>query len=218
MADKVNGSERVAEDLTAAIHGRRIAPGTKLNEDEVGAVFGVSRTVARAALQALAHRQLVELRRNRGAYVARPSAREAREVFEARLLLEPPLARRAADRMTGADLDRLRSHLSPDATSASGPGARLSGDYHAEIARIAGQQTLTEILLQLIARSSLILSLYWRRSEAAGMSHAGLQRAFEARDADRAEAEMSRHLGDLVADLDLDGGRVPQSLREALGT
>ena len=70
----VSGSSAaIAQALSLAIHEHRIAPGTKLGEDELGEIYGVSRTVVRAALQSLSHIQLVETRRNRGAFVARPS-------------------------------------------------------------------------------------------------------------------------------------------------
>ena len=85
-------SDSVAADLERAIHEHRLPPATKLGEDELGEAYGISRTVVRAALHALSHRRLVELRRNRGAFVAQPSVREAREVFEARALLEPRTA------------------------------------------------------------------------------------------------------------------------------
>ena len=88
-------SDRVARDLADAIHDHRLTPGSKLNEDEVGTIFGVSRAVARAALQTLSHQRLVELRRNRGAYVAQPTAKEAREVFEARASAPGTIARAA---------------------------------------------------------------------------------------------------------------------------
>ena len=65
-------SEDLAESLARAILEHRLAPGARLPEDEVGEVFGVGRTVVRGALQGLAHRELVTLQRNRGAFVARP--------------------------------------------------------------------------------------------------------------------------------------------------
>ncbi|MBO6932377.1 MAG: GntR family transcriptional regulator, partial [Roseibium sp.] len=71
-------------NLHSAILEHRLAPGLKLSEDEVGEIYGASRTVVRAALQALAHSGLVTIEKNRGAFVARPGVREAQEVFEAR--------------------------------------------------------------------------------------------------------------------------------------
>ncbi len=222
-SEKSITSEKIARDLAEAIHEHRLAPGSKLNEDEVGAVYGVSRTVARSALQSLAHQRLVELRRNRGAYVAQPSAREAREVFEARALLEPRTARSAALRMTEADIARLQSHIDEEhaAIRAGRPGRalHLSGLFHVEIARIAEQKTIEEFVALLVARSSLIIALYWQRRSALCESHAheALIRAFEARDGDLAEELMKNHLLDLVTSLDLRNIiSAPASLREVL--
>ena len=72
-------TETVAADLERAVHEHRLPPGTKLGEDELGEAYGISRTIVRAALMALSHRHLVELKRNRGAFVAQPSVREARD-------------------------------------------------------------------------------------------------------------------------------------------
>ena len=80
-------ADKVAASLSLAIHEHRLAPGTKLGEDEISELFGVSRTVVRAGLPSLAHQQLVEIQRNRGALVAQPSLREAREAFEREYLL-----------------------------------------------------------------------------------------------------------------------------------
>ncbi|MEO9526798.1 MAG: GntR family transcriptional regulator, partial [Roseibium sp.] len=124
--------------LQTAILEHRLAPGVKLSEDEVGEIYGVSRTVIRAVLQALAHSGLVAIEKNRGAFVAKPSIREAHEVFQARALIEPAVARLAAKGITNARLDRLKDHL--DAEHAAlhagdmGRALFLSGSFHTEIA------------------------------------------------------------------------------------
>ena len=59
--------------LRDAIISHRLGPGTKLPEDELASIYSVSRTVIRAALQALAHDRLARLEPNRGAFVAQPS-------------------------------------------------------------------------------------------------------------------------------------------------
>ncbi|PRY91217.1 GntR family transcriptional regulator [Donghicola tyrosinivorans] len=216
-------AEDVALDLERAIHEHRLIPGSKLGEDEIGEVYGVSRTVVRAALQALAHRRLVELKRNRGAFVAQPTVREAREVFEARALLEPRTARSAAVRMTDEDIVALQAHIDAEhAALHAGDNGRalyLSGQFHIEVARIADQSTIEAFITELIARSSLIIALYWQRRAALCESnaHHALMTAFAARDGDRAEELMKSHLLDLVSSLDLSSkASQPQSLREAL--
>lgn len=218
-----SGDERIVERLATAIHEHRIAPGMKLNEDEVGEVYGVSRTTVRAALQRLAHMRLVDLRRNRGAFVAQPTVKEAREVFEARALLEPRTAHSAADRMTEEDISLLQRHIDDEHAALhagdTGRALHLSGLFHVEIARIADQATIAEFIGQLVSRSSLIIALYWQRRAALCESHAhdALLRALASGDGALAEDLMKSHLLDLLTSLDLrERSSVPQSLREAL--
>jgi len=216
-------SETVAADLERAVHEHRLPPGTKLGEDELAEAYGISRTIVRAALQTLSHRRLVELKRNRGAFVAQPSVREAREVFEARALLEPRTAHSAAERMTDAGLDLLRTNIDEEhAALAEGENGRalfLSGQFHIEIARIADQSTIETFVSELVLRSSLIIALYWRRRAALceTQAHHALLDAFAAGDGATAEQLMKNHLLDLVASLDLRNvTQPPTSLREAL--
>jgi len=216
-------SETVAADLERAIHEHRLPPGTKMGEDELGDAYGISRTIVRAALLALSHRRLVELRRNRGAFVAQPSIREAREVFEARALLEPRTAHSAALRMSDKNLALLQANIHDEhAALDAGENGRalfLSGQFHVEIARIADQSTIETFISELISRSSLIIALYWRRRAALceTQAHHALLDAFAKKDAATAEELMKNHLLDLVASLDLHNvQQPPKSLREAL--
>ncbi|MFT4794804.1 MAG: DNA-binding GntR family transcriptional regulator [Paracoccaceae bacterium] len=213
----------VAEGIALAIHEHRIAPGAKLGEDEIGEIYGVSRTVVRAALQQLAHDQIVQIERNRGAFVAQPSLREAHEVFEARALLEPRTARSAAERTTPADIAALERHIAGEhaalAANDMGRAVRLSGLFHIEISRIAQQDTIARFIETLIARSSLIIALYWRRSSALCESHAhhALLGALADHDGQAAEELMRSHLVDILSALDLrEASAPPRSLRAAI--
>lgn len=209
--------------LHAAILEHRVAPGAKLSEDEVGELFGASRTVARQALHALAHSGLATIERNRGAFVARPSKREANEVFEARALIEPRVASMAAQLATPAQAEALRAHLvlehrAMEADDA-GRALALSGDFHVRIADIADQQVFAGMVRALVARSSLIIALYWRRRDATCESHAhhALVDALEAGNRGLAAEIMQSHLVDLRSGLDLDEKPAPAlSLAEAL--
>lgn len=216
-------ASEIAERLTQAIHAHRLVPGVKLSEDEVSGIFDVSRTTTRAALQILAHAQLIDLQPNRGAFVASPSVREAREVFEARALVEPRTARSAAARATPADVVRLRRHLDREhaAMHRGEPSEALvlSGGFHVLIAEIADQDTLLAFIRQLVSRSSLVIALYWRRPSAMCESHAhdALAAALQDGDGDQAETLMKSHLVDLLSLLDLQNPHSPRiSLREAL--
>ena len=213
----------VADGLSRAIHELRIQPGAKLTAEEIGEIYGVSRTVVRAALQRLAHERLVEIRRHRGAFVSSPDRKEAAEVFEARALLEPRTARSAAERAAPADIALLRRHIAAEHAALdagdAGRALRLSGQFHVELARIADQGTIARFIEALVARSSLSIALYARRPSARCERHAhdALIEAVASGDGSGAEDLMRSHLVDLHSMLDLRAaGDVPRGLREAL--
>ena len=85
-------SRAIRDRLRDAIIDRRLAPGAKLTETEVAALFGVTRTVVHFALRMLSLEGLVRTERNRGAFVASPSPEEARQVFASRRIVEPGVA------------------------------------------------------------------------------------------------------------------------------
>lgn len=224
--DRLKTAPPTAEDivsrLTDAVHEHRVSPGMKLNEDEVGEVFGVGRTVVRQALRTLSHGGLVSIERNRGAFVAQPSVKDAREVFEARALLEPQTARAAAARTTPAAVARLETHIAEEHAALdagqAGRALMLSGKFHVEIARIADQSTIEAFIAQLVSRSSLIIALYWRRQTALCESHAhhALVEALRSQNEDEAEELMKGHLLDLISQLDLrEMPKTNLSLRDA---
>lgn len=202
-------SQQIHDSILTAILEHRLHPGTKLGEDEIGTIFGASRTIVRAALQSLAHEGIVVIEKNRGAFIASPSLGEAVEVFEARKLIEATLARRAAQRATPADIDDLKLQMTEErsalARGEESTAIRLSGEFHLEIARIANHRTFEEFLRELVARSSLILLLYRRhRAQVCGTDHhVELVNAIAAGDGDRASALMLEHLDEIEAGLDL---------------
>lgn len=199
----------VYEALRSAILSHKLVPGTKLPEDEIGAVYSVSRTVVRTALHSLAHDRLVELAPKRGAFVAQPTTQEAQEVFEARALIEPPVARRAAEVAKPSDIKRLRQHLVEEHRAMAGGDERaatsLSAQFHVSIAEIAGQTVYTEYVKQLCSRSALIISLHWTRRDTCceERAHNALVEAIALHRPEVAAERMLAHLADLLSGLDL---------------
>lgn len=202
----------IRDHLRDAIVDRRLAPGTKLSEAEVGALFDVSRTVIRAALQALAFEGLVRTERNRGAFVANPTPEEARQVFAARRLIEPGLAAAAAERISPADAAAFRERLLQESEllHQRGPTARraeihASGDFHLLLARVAGNVILLRFMEELVARSSLVIALYGRTgaSSCGHGDHGKIVSALEARDGQAAAKLVVAHIDHIEADLEL---------------
>lgn len=201
----------IVERIFEAVMERRLAAGTKLSESELCKAFGVGRMRIRRCLLLLASHDVVELRSNRGAFVASPSTKQAQDVFEARLALEPAIARLVAERASPAQIAALEACLAEEAEAhARGnrhAAIRLSGEFHLRLAEATGNTTLARLLKELATRSSLIVATYG----APGLEtcrdhdHGALLAALRARDADAAERLMAAHLRDIVATLDLSG-------------
>ena len=217
-------AQAIRDQLRDAIVDRRLAPGTKLSEGEVGTLFDVSRTVARAALQMLSFEGLVRTERNRGAFVANPSPDEARQVFASRRLIEPGIAIAAAGRITPEHVVAFKAQLEEEGRfiAERGPTARrseikASGDFHLLLASVAGNVILQRFMEELVARSSLVIALYGRSgiSSCGHNEHMQILDALENGKAERASALMLHHIDHIEADLDLRVRGGP-ALREAL--
>jgi DNA-binding GntR family transcriptional regulator len=207
---RADGTRRIVESITAAIVERRLMPGTKLAEQKIADIFKVSRTLVRQALNQLSRDRLVTLEPARGAFVATPSVEEARQVFEARAMIETALVRRLCANITKTQIGVLNAHLSAEqAALARGdvPGrTRLLAEFHTLLARMAGNDVLTELLTDLLSRSSLISLMYQstHSAEHSQQEHVEIVLALARRDARAAARLMGQHLESVERNLRLD--------------
>lgn len=202
--------EAVYERLLAAIFEHRLPPGTKLGEDRLATIFGVSRARIRRVLPRLAHEGVVTLEPNRGAFVAKPTVAEAREVFEARRILEPGIVEkvmRLPERR--AILARLRQHVAAERRARADNDlrsvVRLSGEFHTLLAEISGNAVLVKSMRELTTRTCLVIALYDKPSmpSCLGEEHADMVEAIAAGESGRAMKLMLEHLHHVERNLDL---------------
>lgn len=201
--------KRVHHDLYAAIIDHSLSPGTALQEDALATAFGVSRTVIRKVLQQLALERLVDIVPNRGAAVAKPTAEEAREVFEARRVVERILVEKALTRASDADIAELIATAKSEQLAFEAGNkqerVKLSGDFHRKLAKLGGNQVLGDFLNELVSRTSLIIALY----ESPGAvpcshsEHLEIADAMKRRDVTKAVQYMEHHLLHIEAQTDL---------------
>lgn len=213
------GDDVIYREIYDAIIDHRLPPGTALPEDTLASAFGVSRTVVRKAIIRLAHDRLVELRPNRGAAVARPTVKEARELFEARRMIEPSLITMTIGSIDDVQLQELRGSVDEERSAYTRGDRRmlirLSGDFHRRLAEITGNEVLRDLLGELISRTSLVIALY----ELPGIwpcsldEHLGLLELVARRDEDAAAALMREHLDHCEQQLDLTGKSKTVDLR-----
>ncbi len=130
-ADSARGAsvEAIADRILTAIWEHRLPPGTKLVEEKLGGVFGVSRTKVRLAFARLAHEGVLTVHPNRGTFVSSPSVAEARQVLHSRHLLEPALVRDLAGAI-GVPARAARDHA-PGAQRATATTAAPSSGCRA---------------------------------------------------------------------------------------
>jgi len=155
---------RIYRAVVNAVMSHRLPPGTRLGEADFCELYQVSRTTVRKALQRLAHDHIIELRPNRGAVVASPSPREARDIFAARRALEREVVPLVIRNATPASLRAIREALdAEEAARKKGDRAawiRLGGEFHLLLAELAGNAVLQRFLTELVLRCSLIIALY----------------------------------------------------------
>ena len=131
--------EEVYQRLRRAIIAGQLEPGRSVSVRGLAAEFGVSAMPAREAIRQLAALGALELTATRRVTVARMTQTKLREIFDARLALEPDLAVRALDNAKGkTGRDKLAAKLaSIDASldkainrGDSAAYAKLNSDFH----------------------------------------------------------------------------------------
>jgi DNA-binding GntR family transcriptional regulator len=115
MRDARPLSARIHDWLRGAILDLALEPGAPIVETDVAARFGASRTPVREALLRLADEELVEIRPQRGTYVARLSLPRIESAMFIRQAIECAVVRRLAARRDRAEIvaalaDIVRRH------------------------------------------------------------------------------------------------------------
>lgn len=211
----IRHSERLGELIEEQIATGLLRPGTRLDEQELAAEFGVSRTPIREALIQLASAGLVEIRPRRGAIVKELGPHRLCEMFEVMAELEAMCARLAARRITNAEIAVLqKGHRACQAArDASDPDAYywLNEDFHRTIYVASHNTFLSEQATALNRRLRPYRRLQLRvrnRIDTSYSEHQGVVDAILAGDADLAAERIRAHVvvqgerfGDLVASL-----------------
>ncbi|MEV7833843.1 GntR family transcriptional regulator [Streptomyces subrutilus] len=139
----------IRDDIVSGV----FEPGGRLTEEVLARRYGVSRVPVREALRTLESEGFVTTRRHAGACVAEPTAQEAADLLEVRMLLEPLAAARAARRRTEAHLKVLRGLVrlgQERARRGQGEDLRaLGGWFHETLAQASGSPGLIALLAQL---------------------------------------------------------------------
>ena len=178
-----------------------LAPGTRINEGQIGATLGVSRTPLREAIKYLASEGLVDLVPSRGAVVKTFGAKEVRDMIDLIRNLEQFAATRACALATNGDIAEIRTlHDDMIACYRSGDRMRyykLNQAIHSGIVALADNAALSDVHSMLQTRLKRIRFIGHEGPDkwaSAVAEHEEMIAALEARDPDRLSAILGRHL------------------------
>ena len=186
--------------LKTRIMSADLPPGASLNELEIAAALGTSRTPVREAIRKLEQEGLAMRYPNRGAIVTKLSMTDVLEIWQLREILEPAACRLAANRIDRDALARIEQDFVDLKEQETGPEAyeaflRADTGLHGLIIYSAGNATLRQLLEMLNARivqARVVTSP--ARFRHAVAEHLAIIAALQARDAQAAMEAMRRHL------------------------
>jgi DNA-binding GntR family transcriptional regulator len=194
-------AERVSAWLVDAIVTGTLAPGASISENELATRLGVSRSPVREALRGLARDGVVDVRPQRGTFVAEFSVEETEDLYYARELIEPEMARLAIENSSDADLVRIADIV--------GDLHRAHGDPRAHYDSIhelwqlltdrCPNRTLSDLSTTLWRRSMWFRGVLlaqpeaWEHADHFGQTFAGFATKRDADGAKRAMAEFFSH-------------------------
>ena len=196
-------SDRAYAGIRSMILSGELPAGAALGEEALAERCGVSRTPVRDALRRLESELLVKRNETQRSFVADWSLGDVADAFELRAMLEGHAARRAAERIDDATIQRLRlcnqaifEAIRPEQPDVAGflEGNR---DFHAIILETSSSRRLSSLLATLIEQPVIWRTAHHYGRDALRRSHGEhdeLLAAFARRDGAWAEAVMAAHI------------------------
>jgi GntR family transcriptional regulator, transcriptional repressor for pyruvate dehydrogenase complex len=206
---------KLISQIKQMIANGTIAPGTKFPpERELAKDFGVNRASVRQVLKVLEMMGVLTQKVGDGTYLSNSAETilnepldflvllddlSHHELFETRLIVEPELTARAAERATTEDLNALRNSISAMQNSKTTQD-RLNADmaFHDAIFRASGNR-ICQLLFKQIHRTVLLSMSHLSNRvslEQPLMYHRKIYAAIRARDSDAARRTMREHILD----------------------
>lgn len=193
------------------ISGKR-RPGEIFEEKVFAAQLGVSRTPVREAVLQLAREGLLVVMPRRGTMISYISMEDIRQLYEARLILEPQIMRLAAKRVDKEELEKWSTffqmqlqQLEEDAEHVKFPGEQelpgyqdADASYHLFLAKSIGNRYLSEQMDELMTQTRRIRNLsnvqYKSRYQESIEEHIRIAEAMKKEDGEEAAAAVLAHL------------------------
>ncbi|MDC0610802.1 GntR family transcriptional regulator [Vibrio sp.] len=206
----MSNDEKIYRKMLKAIVEHQLPPGARLPEDKLSEAFNVSRTGIRKVLQRLAIEHFVLIQPNKGAQVNNPSEKEAKEVFDSRILIEPQLVPDLILNWNLEQSERFRNMVDrekqADLNNDLAESIQLTAKFHYELAQLAGNQILASFVEQLCYRSSLVIAAYGSKNSVSCDcgDHTDFINILDTGDTVKAQSWMKHHLIHIKSSLNIE--------------
>ncbi|SDY61574.1 GntR family transcriptional regulator [Herbiconiux ginsengi] len=196
-ADAGSQTLQLFERLRSAVLNLDLMPGERLTERGLEAAYHASRTPVRAALMRLETEGLAQ-RDGRGWIVAPIDIDEIRALAELREAVETAAVRLAVQRASDSDIAGLAELLeTARPTEDEEEVVRAGGDFHVELASLAGNAPMTDAVRGAMTRLARTRWLEVRTPDSrehAWNEHRAVVAALRARDASLASELLATHI------------------------
>lgn len=211
--------DEIVDQIEALIKNGRIKAGDRLPaERDLAEQFEVSRNTIREAIKALAEKAVVVSRRGSGTYVAEGAlncmidgltrrTHRLKEIFELRKILEPQIARLAAQRITPVTIAALEEVVQQqhETLATCRNQVELDERFHRLVVQATGNSVLSnvyETLHEVLAESRIRELQSMERNRSSLDHHLQLVRALKKHDPDEAAELMHQHMEQVEKNLD----------------
>lgn len=157
-----NSKQRVYRLLKADIVRGVFDMGQRLNEGQLAAQYGVSKTPVREALVLLQQEGLVEVQPRIGYLTSQVTLQDVDDIFDLRQIVEGAAAQKAATRVTEGtlqQLERLHSGYCSGDRDSYLQFLDENFEFHCTIARASGNRQLAEVTARLLEQMQRLVIL-----------------------------------------------------------
>ncbi len=196
MRPRPNLGDEVASILRDRILSGVYRPGDKLPQDEIARDLGISKLPVREALIRLESEGVVTNPPRRGSFVAPIVPEDVIDAYAIYGLISGYAARRAADRITDEDVERLEQSADEmERTTDTERQSSLNFEFHALVNHIGGSRRLRSTLRG-VSRTlpTNFFGVRWHWSDHAHDDHRRIVQALRSRDGQLAFDAMFEHL------------------------
>jgi DNA-binding GntR family transcriptional regulator len=157
-AEHAHTTTWIAAVLRNRIAAGELTPGSKLSEEALSRVLGVSRNTLRQAFTTLAEESIVRRIPNRGVFVASPGVEEVREIYRVRRTIEPAAVLWSSPSQEVLDtMDAVvRRALAAREAGSVADMADANQAFHRAVVGLTGSETLRRLMDRVLAEMRLV--------------------------------------------------------------